>query len=123
MKWIISYQIKVIMHYIVGAIDSKRYFYSIRKPTHLGQKLKDNAGTEYRNFYNILYNLRNNYERDNNNIVIYNMDETPICFEMVANSTVVKIGSRNVTIRSFGSDGARITIILCIDLMEKKFHL
>ena len=116
MKGIISYQIKVIMHYIVGAIDSKRYFYSIRKPTHLGQKLKDNAGTEYRNFYNILYNLRNNYERDN-------MDETPICFEMIANSTVAKKGSRNVTIRSFGSDRARITIILCIDLMEKKFHL
>ena len=31
-----------------------RYSYSIRKPTHVGQKLKDNAGTEYRNFYNIL---------------------------------------------------------------------
>lgn len=91
-----------------------RYSYSIRKPTHIRQKLKDNSGTELWNFYNILYNLRKNYERENNNIVIYNMDETLICFEMFANSTVAKIGSRNATIRSFGSDRARITIILCI---------
>ena len=42
-----------------------RYSYSIRKPTHIRQKLKDNSGTELWNFYNILYNLRKNYEREN----------------------------------------------------------
>ena len=41
------------------------------------------------------------------------MDETPICFEMISNTTVSKIGSRNVMIRTFGSDRSRITIILC----------
>lgn len=42
------------------------------------------------------------------------MDETPICFEMVAQTTVAKIGSRKVTFISFGSDRSRLTIILCI---------
>jgi len=42
------------------------------------------------------------------------MDETPICFEMISNTNVSKIGSRKVMIRTFGSDRSRITIILCI---------
>jgi len=33
---------------------------------------------------------------------------------MISNTTVSKIGSRNVMIRIFGSDKSRITIILCI---------
>ena len=51
------------------------------------------------------------------------MDETPLCFEMIANSTVAKIRSRNAIIRSFGSDRARITIILCIGSNEEKISL
>ena len=40
------------------------------------------------------------------------MDETPICFEMIARTTVEKIGEKSVNVRSYGSDRNRITVIL-----------
>ena len=43
-----------------------RYSFSIRKPTCVGQKLKETSGYEFKNFYKI-YNLRNKYEK---NIII-----------------------------------------------------
>ena len=51
------------------------------------------------------------------------MDETPICFEMIVNSTLAKKGSRNVAIRSFGSDRIRVTAVLFAGANGKKFHL
>lgn len=40
------------------------------------------------------------------------MGETPICFEMIARTTIEKIGEKSVNVRSFGSDRNRV--ILCI---------
>ena len=42
------------------------------------------------------------------------MDETPLVFEMIANTTVTKIGAKTVSVRIFGSNRSRFTIILCI---------
>ena len=93
-----------------------RYCYSIRRPTYIGQKLKENSSSEYNKFYKILYNIRLKLETNDidTDTIIYNMDETPLVFEMIANTTISKIGAKNVSIRNIGSDRSRFTIILCI---------
>ena len=42
------------------------------------------------------------------------MDETPIMFEMVSKMIICEIGTRNVNVRTFGSDRTRITLTLSI---------
>ena len=42
------------------------------------------------------------------------MDETPIWFEMVSLTTITKIGEKCINVKTFGSDRARISVILCI---------
>lgn len=92
----------------------KRYSYSIRRATHIRQKLKDNNKEQFKQFFSILYNIRNNLEKKNIYPIIYNMDETPIMFEMVSKTTICEIGTRNVNVRTFGSDRIRIILILSI---------
>ena len=47
---------------------------------------------------------------------IFNMDETPIWFEMVSQTTIVKIGEKCINVKTFRSDRARISVILCISV-------
>ena len=42
------------------------------------------------------------------------MDETPIYFEMVTDTTVERIGRKKVNIKTFGGEKMRISIILTI---------
>lgn len=51
---------------------------------------------------------------------LFNMDETPIMFEMVGKTTIAKIGERNINIRTFGSERSRISVILCISASGSK---
>ena len=93
-------------------------YYSIRRPKHIGQKFKENSSldssSEYNKFYKILYNIRIKLETNDTDTIIYNMDETLLVFEMIANTTIYKIGAKTVRIRTFGSDRSRFIIILCI---------
>jgi len=45
---------------------------------------------------------------------IGNVDETPIVFEIYQKKTVEKIGNKTVTIRIFGTEKSRISLILYI---------
>lgn len=45
---------------------------------------------------------------------LFNMDETPIMFEMVGKTTIAKIGERNINIRTFGSERSCISVIVGI---------
>lgn len=92
----------------------KRNSYGIRPITHIGQKLKESCKQEYADFFTNLYRLRFNIGDIDDYSNIFNMDETPICFEMIARTTVEKIGEKSVNVRSFGSDRNRITVFLCI---------
>ena len=95
-------------------------YYSIRRPKHIGQKLKENSSldssSEYNKFYKILYNIRIKLETNDTDTdtIIYNMDETPLVLEMIANTTIYIIGAKTVRIRIFESDRSRFIIILCI---------
>ena len=101
----------------------RRYGYGIRSITHAGQKLKENSKMEYEEFFRKLYSLRFRIGDDQNMCNIYNMDETPIWFEMISKNTVSKIGEKIVTVRTFGSERTRLSVILCISAGGKKFPL
>ena len=92
----------------------KIYCYSIRRTTHIDQKLKENISSELNKFYHILYNIRNKLEKSGKDTIIYNMDETPLVFEMIANTIISEIGAKTVSVRTFGCNRSRFTIILCV---------
>lgn len=46
--------------------------------------------------------------------MIINMDETTIWFEMTGKTTVEKIGTKNVEVKTFGTEGLRISLLLAI---------
>ena len=92
----------------------KRNSYGIRSITHIGQKIKESCKQEYADFLTNLYRLRFHIGDIEGYPNIFNMDETSICFEMIAHTNVEKIGEKSLNIRSFGSDRNRITVILCI---------
>ncbi len=101
----------------------KRYSYGIRVITHMGQKIKDSSKEEYNSFYKNLYNLRFKIGDNENMDNLFNMDETPIMFEMVGKTTIAKIGERNINIRTFGSERSHILVILCISASGNKLPL
>ena len=91
----------------------RRYSYGIRAITHAGQKLKENSKIEYQEFFRKFYSLRfeiGDYAKMCN---IYNMDETPIWFEMISKNTISKLGDKSVLVRTFGSERTSLSIILC----------
>ena len=49
---------------------------------------------------------------DKNNI--FNMHETPIYFEMVTKTTIAKIGTKSVNVKTHGGEHLRITVMLAI---------
>ena len=98
----------------------RRYGYGIRSITHAGQKLKENSKIEYEEFFRKLYSLRFKIGDVQNMCNIYNMDETPIWFEMISKNTVTKLGEKTVTKRTFGSERTRISVILCISADGQK---
>ena len=92
----------------------KRNSYGIRSITYIGQKIKESCKQKYGDFFTNLYRLRFHIGDIDGYPNIFNMEETPICFEMIARTNVEKIGEKTVNVRSFGSDRNRITVILCI---------
>jgi len=46
--------------------------------------------------------------------MIINMDETPIWLEMTGKTTVEKIGTKNVEVKTFGTERIRISLLLAI---------
>ena len=69
----------------------KRNNYSIRRATHLGQELKKNVKEEFIKFLNIIYSIRRTYHINESYECIINMDETPVWFEMISKTTVIKL--------------------------------
>ena len=92
----------------------KRNNYSIRRATHLGQELKKNVKEEFIKFLNIIYSIRRTYHINESYECIINMDETPVWFEMISKTTVDKIGNKSVTVKTFGSERTRLSLLLAI---------
>lgn len=80
----------------------ERNHLSFRRVTHIGQPLKDDSSEAMMNF--ILYCKKAindlNIVIPENLDCIANMDETPIYFEMVTDTTVERIGRKKVNIKT-----------------------
>lgn len=89
-----------------------RYNLSIRQKTKIGQKLPIDLSSQLESFYKFIetHHQKNQYHLSQ----IANMDETPIFFDMVGNSTVEKKGTKTIQIRTTGNDKNRFTCVLTV---------
>ena len=105
-------------HWVLGFL--RRYSYSIRAGTHIGQKLKASSMQDYKEFMLLIYYKRKKYGEDFDASNIFNMDETPIYLESISKKTVALIGQKSINIRSNGGEKTRITVILLISASGEK---
>ena len=105
-------------HWVLGFL--RRYSYSIRAGTHIGQKLKASSMQDYKEFMSLIYYKRKKYGEDFDASNIFNMDETPIYLESISKKTVAPIGQKSINIRSNGGEKTRITVILLISTSGEK---
>lgn len=70
----------------------KRFGYSFRCRTHIGQSINEDALKNASLFWNEVHNTikENGFGKNN----IFNMDESPIFFNMVPNKTIAKRGKK-----------------------------
>lgn len=96
------------------------YSHSLRAPEHVGQKLKECALADYKEFMNYIYAFRGKFEKENIYPAIYNMDQTPIYLESYSNKTIEKIGTNIVYINTHGGEKIMLTLILCVKSKGEK---
>ena len=90
----------------------ERYGFSFRSATHIGQKVNKDALTQASLFYNEVHTTIN--ENGFNTYNIFNMDESPIFFNMVPNKTIAKKGKKTIIIKTQNQQKCRISILLGI---------
>ena len=90
----------------------RRNNYSIRRPTKIAQKLPHHFVDKICKFQRFVIRRRGavNYELRH----IANMDETPLCMDMVSGSTVSKKGKKTVLMKSTGHEKSRYTVVLAV---------
>ena len=88
--------------------------FSIRKPTHIGQPLKEDSYALFDRFIFNIITFRKEMEIFEDLNRIGNVDETPIWFDMTYNTTIAKIGEKSIKVRTFGGERLRVSLILCI---------
>ncbi|CAG8832920.1 7784_t:CDS:2, partial [Gigaspora margarita] len=97
----------------------KRNGFALRRHTKTAQKLPKENQRMLESFYKVVTELREekSYELGN----IFNMDETPVWFDMVGNFTINPKGKKTVHIRTMGNNKNRFTVVLtCAAGMQLK---
>jgi len=80
----------------------KRYKFSLRRRTKIGQKLPQDIQQKVADFREFIKNIRieNNFDPSR----VINLDETPVFFDMVGAMTVDYRGAKTVHIRTIKID-------------------
>jgi hypothetical protein len=88
----------------------KRYGLSLRRRTKVSQKLPKQLEESLESFNKFVTQLRieKSFEMHN----IFNMDETPVWFDMAGNFTVNPKGEKTIHIRGTGNEKNRFTVVL-----------
>ena len=86
--------------------------YSFRKGTHIGQGIKEESLKEASLFWNEVHKCIK--EEGFTKYNIFNMDETPLFFNMVPNTTIAKRGKKSIIIKTQNQQKCRISVLLCI---------
>ncbi len=96
----------------------KRYKLSLRRRTKISQKLPKQTEELLEQFQQFVTHLRirKSFEFSN----IFNMDETPVWFDMAGNFTINAVGDKTVHIRGTGNEKNRFTVVLTC--AASKFH-
>ena len=98
----------------------KRNKYSIRRVTHTGQQLKNRPFNQLLNFLRINIRIREELKISDELNRIGNCDETPLWFDMVENTSIEKIGTKTIKVKTFGNEKSRISCLLCITASSLK---
>lgn len=88
----------------------KRHSFTLHRETSIQQKLPAHLEGKLSSFLCDIKALRTQHRFPNE--LIINMDETPVYFDMAANSTIEKRGKNEVVIRSTGAHKRRFTVTL-----------
>lgn len=88
----------------------KRYRLALRRRTRISQKLPSKTQELLDKFNKFIIHLRLQKSYDLGNI--FNMDETPVWFDMAGNFTINPKGEKTVHIRSTGNEKNRFTVVL-----------
>ena len=88
----------------------RRHNLTIRSKTSVAQKLPADLEDKKEAF---LLNIAQLLEQDDFELIV-NMDETPAFFDMLPSRTVAPAGSKQVIIRSTGSDKKHLTVVLAV---------
>ncbi|CAG8841367.1 2683_t:CDS:2, partial [Gigaspora margarita] len=88
----------------------KRNGFALRHHTKTAQKLPKESQKMLESFYKVVTELREekSYKLGN----IFNMNETPVWFDMVSNFTINPKGEKTVYIRMMGNDKNRFIVVL-----------
>ena len=93
----------------------KRTGFSIRKPTNVGQALKENTFELFDRFIFNVIKFRKDMQIIEDLNRIGNADETPIWFDMTYNTSISKIGEKSVKVFwTFCRERLRVSLILSI---------
>src|SRR2546423_4638944 len=103
-------EFKTSQRWILGFM--KRYKLALRRRTRISQKLPDKTRELLESFYDFITNLRIEkcFELKN----IFNMDETPVWFDMAGVYTVNVKGEKTVHVRATGNEKNRFTVVLTV---------
>jgi len=97
----------------------KRFNLSLRRRTKILQKLPEDTEEKLEEFRQFVIRLRTQYNFDLNSI--FNMDETPVWFDMAGNITVNNKGDKTVHIRTTENDKNHFTVVLTCSAGKKVF--
>lgn len=88
----------------------KRRDLVLRQKTKIAQKLPDDLEEKIMNFQKFIIKMRTNFNFPLSSIG--NMDETPVQFDMLGNTTVHVKGAKTITVKSTGNEKNRLTVVL-----------
>jgi len=88
----------------------RRHHLSIRRRTHIAQKLPSDFEDKLIEFQRYIIKKRTTFELDM--AQIGNADQTPLTFDLPAHTTIAAKGSKTVTINTTGNEKNRFTVML-----------
>jgi hypothetical protein len=101
-------EFKMSQRWTVGFM--KRNKLALRRRTRISQKLPNSTQELLEKFNRFVNDLRIKYSYELGNI--FNMDETPVWFDMAGVSTINPKGEKTVHIRATGNEKNRFTVVL-----------
>lgn len=89
---------------------------SIRRRTHIAQKLPSDFEDQLTKFQSFIINLRKKHHYSLSQIG--NADQTPLTFDMPSGTTIDQKGAKTVTIKTTGNEKNRFTVMLGCNILK-----